>query len=176
MPTLSNITILCIIVCLYIYHHEYCHCWGCCYTFVQSLLVVDNPSPSGSKTSATFATFKSISLAIQRLRVGWMYWDYNWYVLKLDCCCPGDVHHRVIPDPGQINPRTLDLLVNAIAINSAYTSKILVSHFLASFFFSADPSVSLGNVSQCSCLCFNVLLFPFLLPHPSLLSFSDCPL
>lgn len=38
------------------------------------------------------------------------------------------MHHRVIPDPGQINPRTLDLLVNAIAINSAYTSKILVSH------------------------------------------------
>lgn len=38
------------------------------------------------------------------------------------------MHHRVIPDPGLINPRTLDLLVNAIAINSAYTSKILVSH------------------------------------------------
>lgn len=42
-------------------------------------------------------------------------------------CFSGDVHHRVIPDPGQINPRTLELLVNAIAINSAYTSKILVS-------------------------------------------------
>lgn len=39
----------------------------------------------------------------------------------------GDVHHRVVPDPGQINSRTLELLVNAIAINSAYTSKILVS-------------------------------------------------
>lgn len=38
------------------------------------------------------------------------------------------MHHRVIPDPGQVNPRTLDLLVNAIAINSAYTSKILVSY------------------------------------------------
>lgn len=33
----------------------------------------------------------------------------------------------MIPDPGQINSRTLELLVNAIAINSAYTSKILVS-------------------------------------------------
>lgn len=43
------------------------------------------------------------------------------------CCFSGDVHHRVIPDPGQINPRILELLVNAIAINSAYTSKILVS-------------------------------------------------
>lgn len=42
-------------------------------------------------------------------------------------CFLGDVHHRVIPDPGQINSRTLELLVNAIAINSAYTSKILVS-------------------------------------------------
>lgn len=49
---------------------------------------------------------------------------------KVRLLLPGDVHHRVIPEPGQINPRTLDLLVNAIAINSAYTSKILVSHLL----------------------------------------------
>lgn len=54
-------------------------------------------------------------------------YDFS-YVLKLACCCPGDVQHRVVPDPGQINPKTLDILVNAIAINSAYTSKILVSH------------------------------------------------
>lgn len=47
--------------------------------------------------------------------------------IKVECCCPGDVHHRVIPEPSQINSRTLDLLVHAIAINSAYTSKILVS-------------------------------------------------
>lgn len=49
-------------------------------------------------------------------------------LFKRDCCFSGDMHHRVIPDPGQLNPRSLDLLVNAIAINSAYTSKILVSH------------------------------------------------
>lgn len=49
--------------------------------------------------------------------------------IKLISCLVflGDVHHRVVPDPGQINSRTLELLVNAIAINSAYTSKILVS-------------------------------------------------
>lgn len=44
------------------------------------------------------------------------------------CIFLGDAHYRVIPDPGQVNPHTLDLLVNAIAINSAYTSKILVSN------------------------------------------------
>lgn len=53
---------------------------------------------------------------------------YLNYKCFFSSCCPGDVHHRVIPDPGQISPRVLDLLVNAIAINSAYTSKILVSH------------------------------------------------
>uniref|UniRef100_A0A8C9V358 Calcium-transporting ATPase n=1 Tax=Scleropages formosus TaxID=113540 RepID=A0A8C9V358_SCLFO len=37
----------------------------------------------------------------------------------------GDQHFREIPDPGQINPKTLDMLVNAIAVNSAYTSKIM---------------------------------------------------
>lgn len=38
-----------------------------------------------------------------------------------------DVHHKLIPDPSSIPPKTLDNLVKAIAINSAYTSKILVS-------------------------------------------------
>ncbi|XP_006900613.1 PREDICTED: plasma membrane calcium-transporting ATPase 2 [Elephantulus edwardii] len=37
----------------------------------------------------------------------------------------GDVHHKEIPDPSSINTKTMELLVNAIAINSAYTSKIL---------------------------------------------------
>ncbi|KAM8867858.1 plasma membrane calcium-transporting ATPase 2 isoform 1-T2 [Synchiropus picturatus] len=36
-----------------------------------------------------------------------------------------DVHYREIPDPGVLPPKALDLLVNAISINSAYTSKIL---------------------------------------------------
>ncbi|KAM9584617.1 plasma membrane calcium-transporting ATPase 3 isoform 2-T2 [Morphnus guianensis] len=37
----------------------------------------------------------------------------------------GDTHFRSPPDPSSIAPRTLDLLVQAIAINSAYTTKIL---------------------------------------------------
>ncbi|XP_006872248.1 PREDICTED: plasma membrane calcium-transporting ATPase 2 isoform X3 [Chrysochloris asiatica] len=37
----------------------------------------------------------------------------------------GDVHYKEIPDPSSINAKTMELLVNAIAINSAYTSKIL---------------------------------------------------
>ncbi|XP_047390463.1 plasma membrane calcium-transporting ATPase 2 isoform X5 [Sciurus carolinensis] len=37
----------------------------------------------------------------------------------------GDVHYKEIPDPSSINAKTMELLVNAIAINSAYTTKIL---------------------------------------------------
>lgn len=39
----------------------------------------------------------------------------------------GDTHYRQIPDPEAILPKILDLIVNGVAINSAYTSKILVS-------------------------------------------------
>ncbi|XP_041283498.1 plasma membrane calcium-transporting ATPase 2 [Onychostruthus taczanowskii] len=38
----------------------------------------------------------------------------------------GDVHYKEIPDPDSIPAKTMELLVNAIAINSAYTTKILV--------------------------------------------------
>ncbi|XP_055974878.1 plasma membrane calcium-transporting ATPase 4 isoform X3 [Sorex fumeus] len=37
----------------------------------------------------------------------------------------GNTHHRQIPSPDALAPKTLELLVNGIAINSAYTSKIL---------------------------------------------------
>ncbi|KAG8589063.1 hypothetical protein GDO81_006237 [Engystomops pustulosus] len=37
----------------------------------------------------------------------------------------GGTHYRQIPDPEALNPKILDLLVNGISINSAYTSKIL---------------------------------------------------
>ncbi|XP_074872781.1 plasma membrane calcium-transporting ATPase 3 isoform X2 [Carettochelys insculpta] len=37
----------------------------------------------------------------------------------------GDTHYRSVPTPSSLAPRTLDLLVHAIAINSAYTTKIL---------------------------------------------------
>ncbi|KAG7224259.1 hypothetical protein INR49_000502 [Caranx melampygus] len=60
----------------------------------------------------------------------------------------GDVHHRVIPDPGQINPRSLDLLVNAIAINSAYTSKILPPDV------EGGLAKQVGNKTECGLLGF----------------------
>ncbi|XP_077435124.1 plasma membrane calcium-transporting ATPase 4-like isoform X5 [Vanacampus margaritifer] len=37
----------------------------------------------------------------------------------------GDTHHRTIPEPSAIKPDTLQVLVNSISINSAYTTKIL---------------------------------------------------
>ncbi|XP_057244791.1 plasma membrane calcium-transporting ATPase 2-like, partial [Malurus melanocephalus] len=37
----------------------------------------------------------------------------------------GDTHYRQIPDPEAILPKVLDLIVQGVAINSAYTSKIL---------------------------------------------------
>ncbi|XP_061665450.1 plasma membrane calcium-transporting ATPase 3b isoform X7 [Syngnathoides biaculeatus] len=60
----------------------------------------------------------------------------------------GDVHHRLIPDAGQINPRTLDLLVNAISINSAYTSKILPPDV------EGGLAKQVGNKTECGLLGF----------------------
>ncbi|XP_016328501.1 plasma membrane calcium-transporting ATPase 2 [Sinocyclocheilus anshuiensis] len=40
-------------------------------------------------------------------------------------CYVGDVHYKEIPDPSCIPPKTLEILVNAISLNSAYTTKIL---------------------------------------------------
>ncbi|KAM6946780.1 plasma membrane calcium-transporting ATPase 2 isoform 5-T5 [Lycodopsis pacificus] len=40
-------------------------------------------------------------------------------------CYIGDVHYKEIPEPGTLSPKSLELLVNAISINSAYTTKIL---------------------------------------------------
>ncbi|XP_061642388.1 plasma membrane calcium-transporting ATPase 1-like isoform X5 [Phyllopteryx taeniolatus] len=37
----------------------------------------------------------------------------------------GDTHHKTIPEPSAIKPDTLEVLVNSISINSAYTTKIL---------------------------------------------------
>ncbi|KAI2659524.1 hypothetical protein H4Q32_029061 [Labeo rohita] len=42
-------------------------------------------------------------------------------------CYVGDVHYKEIPDPSSIPPKTLEILVNAISLNSAYTTKILVA-------------------------------------------------
>lgn len=37
----------------------------------------------------------------------------------------GDTHYKIIPEPDAIHSETLELLVNSISINSAYTTKIL---------------------------------------------------
>ncbi|XP_078065872.1 plasma membrane calcium-transporting ATPase 2 isoform X2 [Mustelus asterias] len=37
----------------------------------------------------------------------------------------GDVHYKEVPDPDVLPTKSLDMLVNAISLNSAYTSKIL---------------------------------------------------
>ncbi|XP_071774824.1 plasma membrane calcium-transporting ATPase 3b isoform X2 [Centroberyx gerrardi] len=60
----------------------------------------------------------------------------------------GDVHHRVVPDPGQVSPRTLDLVVNAIAINSAYTSKIMPPDV------EGGLAKQVGNKTECGLLGF----------------------
>lgn len=39
----------------------------------------------------------------------------------------GETRYRQIPSPDVLVPKVLDLLVNGISINSAYTSKVLVS-------------------------------------------------
>lgn len=40
----------------------------------------------------------------------------------------GDTHHKNVPEPDAIRPDTLEMMVNSISINSAYTTKILVRH------------------------------------------------
>ncbi|XP_062419914.1 plasma membrane calcium-transporting ATPase 1-like isoform X3 [Pungitius pungitius] len=37
----------------------------------------------------------------------------------------GDTHYRTVPEPDAIKPETLEIMINSIAINSAYTTKIL---------------------------------------------------
>ncbi|XP_051758197.1 plasma membrane calcium-transporting ATPase 3a isoform X10 [Ctenopharyngodon idella] len=57
-----------------------------------------------------------------------------------------DQHFRDIPTPDQINPRTLELMTTAIAVNCAYTSKII----------AADKEGGLpkqvGNKTECALL------------------------
>uniref|UniRef100_A0A8C6TYN9 Calcium-transporting ATPase n=1 Tax=Neogobius melanostomus TaxID=47308 RepID=A0A8C6TYN9_9GOBI len=37
----------------------------------------------------------------------------------------GDTHYKTVPEPEQVRPDTLEVLINSISINSAYTTKIL---------------------------------------------------
>lgn len=39
----------------------------------------------------------------------------------------GDTRYHQLPSPDALVPKVLDLIVNGISINSAYTSKLLVS-------------------------------------------------
>uniref|UniRef100_A0A673XS21 Calcium-transporting ATPase n=1 Tax=Salmo trutta TaxID=8032 RepID=A0A673XS21_SALTR len=60
----------------------------------------------------------------------------------------GDQHHRSVPEPEQVNPKTLELLVNAIAINSAYTSKIMPADQ------EGGLAKQVGNKTECGLLGF----------------------
>uniref|UniRef100_A0AAR2JV35 Calcium-transporting ATPase n=1 Tax=Pygocentrus nattereri TaxID=42514 RepID=A0AAR2JV35_PYGNA len=59
-----------------------------------------------------------------------------------------DQHFREIPDPSQVNPNTLEMIVNAIAINSAYTSKIMPPDI------EGGLPKQVGNKTECGLLGF----------------------
>ena len=53
----------------------------------------------------------------------------------------GDTHYKTVPEPEAIKPETLEIMVNSISINSAYTTKILVRptpHITASYNHSTN--------------------------------------
>ncbi|XP_015261907.1 PREDICTED: LOW QUALITY PROTEIN: plasma membrane calcium-transporting ATPase 3-like [Gekko japonicus] len=67
-------------------------------------------------------------------------------------CYLGDTHYKETPDPSNLNPKTLDLLVHAIAVNSAYTTKILPPEK------EGGLPRQVGNKTECSLLGFVVNL------------------
>ncbi|KAM5148909.1 plasma membrane calcium-transporting ATPase 2 isoform 3-T3 [Mantella aurantiaca] len=60
----------------------------------------------------------------------------------------GDVHYKEIPDSDALPAKTLDVLVNAIAINSAYTSKVLPAEK------DGGLKKQVGNKTECGLLGF----------------------
>nr|XP_034952962.1 plasma membrane calcium-transporting ATPase 3 isoform X2 [Zootoca vivipara] len=60
----------------------------------------------------------------------------------------GDTHYKETPDPSNLTPKNLDLLVHAIAINSAYTTKILPPEK------EGGLPRQVGNKTECSLLGF----------------------
>ncbi|XP_060133046.1 plasma membrane calcium-transporting ATPase 4 isoform X2 [Zootoca vivipara] len=60
----------------------------------------------------------------------------------------GDTHYRQVPDPEAILPKILDLIINGVAINSAYTSKILPPEK------EGGLPRQVGNKTECSLLGF----------------------
>uniref|UniRef100_A0A9J8C5A9 Calcium-transporting ATPase n=1 Tax=Cyprinus carpio carpio TaxID=630221 RepID=A0A9J8C5A9_CYPCA len=59
-----------------------------------------------------------------------------------------DQHFREIPDPSQINPNTLEKLVNGISVNCAYTSKIMPPDV------EGGLPKQVGNKTECGLLGF----------------------
>ena len=64
----------------------------------------------------------------------------------------GDTHYQQIPNPDDLVPKVLDLIVNGISINSAYTSKILVSSSFA-------RTLKMGSWKE------PLIFLPFILPE-----------
>ncbi|KAG8129887.1 hypothetical protein E2320_016516 [Naja naja] len=62
----------------------------------------------------------------------------------------GDTHYKETPEPSSLTSKTLDLLVHAIAINSAYTTKILPPEK------EGGLPRQVGNKTECSLLGFVV--------------------
>uniref|UniRef100_A0A8K9WSU5 Calcium-transporting ATPase n=1 Tax=Oncorhynchus mykiss TaxID=8022 RepID=A0A8K9WSU5_ONCMY len=61
-------------------------------------------------------------------------------------CYVGDVHYKEIPDPGLLSVKSLDILVNAISLNSAYTTKILPATK------EGGLPMQVGNKTECGLL------------------------
>lgn len=60
----------------------------------------------------------------------------------------GDAHYKTVPEPDNIKPETLEMMVNSISINSAYTTKILVRLTAASNYSSTKHGPSLKLTSK----------------------------
>ncbi|KAG9483417.1 hypothetical protein GDO78_009372 [Eleutherodactylus coqui] len=60
----------------------------------------------------------------------------------------GDVHYKEVPDPDALPAKSLDFLVNAISINSAYTSKVLPAEQ------GGGLPRQVGNKTECGLLGF----------------------
>ncbi|XP_061114995.1 plasma membrane calcium-transporting ATPase 3 isoform X1 [Conger conger] len=60
----------------------------------------------------------------------------------------GDQHFRQLPDAGQVNPKIVEVLVSSIAVNSAYTSKIMPPEK------EGGLPKQVGNKTECSLLGF----------------------
>lgn len=67
----------------------------------------------------------------------------------------GDTHYKTVPEPDNIKPEILEMMVNSISINSAYTTKILVRLTATSNYSSCKhgPSLKLTSKSLSKTTC-----------------------